>query len=145
MKIFTIGFTKKTAEEFFNLLKENGIQRLVDIRVHPGGQLAGFAKDRDLPYFLQELAGIEYVYLPELAPEAEMMKSYRKNKDWTAYERSYTALMNARNLPEGLDRCLFMDRVCCLLCSEHEATYCHRTVAAEMIQDSWEDVEVIHL
>ncbi len=145
MKIYTIGFTQKSAEEFFDLLKTNGIQRVVDIRVHPGGQLAGFAKDRDLAYFLKELAGIEYVYLPELAPEVELMKSYRKNKDAAAFEAGYKKLLKQRGLPEGLDKKLFEEKVCCLLCSEADAAHCHRRIAAEEMKKEWGDVEIVHI
>lgn len=145
MKIFTIGFTQKSAEEFFDILKRNGVERVIDIRVHPGGQLAGFAKDRDLAYFLKELGNIEYTYLPELAPEAEMMKTFRENKDWLAYEMSYKKLQNDRNMPAGLDKKIFEEKTCCLLCSEAEADHCHRRLAAEMMKEVWENIEIIHL
>jgi uncharacterized protein (DUF488 family) len=145
MKIFTIGFTQKTAEDFFNLLKTNGVERIIDIRVHPGGQLAGFAKDRDLAFFLRELAGIEYVHLPELAPTEELMKSYRANKDAAAWEAGYRRLLAERGLPAGLERGIFLEKVCCLLCSEAQATYCHRRLAAEEMKKFLGDVEIIHL
>jgi uncharacterized protein (DUF488 family) len=145
MKIFTIGFTKKSAEEFFRLLKSNGIQRIVDIRVHPGGQLAGFAKDRDLAFFLRELAGIEYIHLPELTPTEELMKTYRADKDAAAWEAGYRQLLAQRFLPARLERTMFEVKVCCLLCSEAEATYCHRKIAAEMMKAEWGNVEIIHL
>ena len=68
MKLYTIGFTQKKAEEFFSLLRNNRIERLVDIRLKPSGQLAGFAKQEDLPYFLRELSnGCQYTHLPILA------------------------------------------------------------------------------
>jgi uncharacterized protein (DUF488 family) len=145
MKIFTIGFTKKSAEEFFRLLKSNGIQRIVDIRVHPGGQLAGFAKDRDLAFFLRELAGIDYVYQPELAPAEELMKSYRADKDTAVWEAGYRQLLAENGMPGKLDRRIFEDKVCCLLCSEAEAEHCHRRIAAEMMKAEWGNVEIIHL
>jgi len=58
MKIFTIGFTKKSAEEFFTLLKDAGVRRVIDIRLNNTSQLAGFAKARDLEYFLKAILGI---------------------------------------------------------------------------------------
>ena len=145
MKIYTIGFTQKSAEQFFGLLKSNGIQKILDIRVHPGGQLAGFAKDRDLAFFLRELAGIEYAHLPELAPTEELMKSYRADKNAAAWEAGYRGLLVERGMPAGLGRAMFEDRVCCLLCSEAEATYCHRKIAAEMMKEAWEDVDIVHI
>lgn len=145
MKIYTLGFTQKSAEQFFTLLKSHGIQKVVDIRVHPGGQLAGFAKDRDLPFFLRELGGIEYVYLPELAPTEELMKAYRADKDTAAWEAGYRQLLVERGLPAGLDRKMFEERACCLLCSEVQAEHCHRRIAVEVMKRVWGNVEVIHI
>lgn len=82
MNLYTIGFSGKSAEEFFTLIRDNRILRVIDIRLRPGGQLSGFAKKKDLKFFLKELADCEYVYLPKLAPTAEIMKSYRDTKDW---------------------------------------------------------------
>jgi uncharacterized protein (DUF488 family) len=145
MKIYTIGFTQKSAEEFFTLLRSHGIQRIIDIRVHPGGQLAGFAKDRDLSFFLRELADIEYVHLPELAPTEELMKSFRAAKDAAAWESGYRRLLAERCLPAGLERSIFTEKVCCLLCSEVESEHCHRRIAADMMKDEWGDVEIVHI
>jgi uncharacterized protein (DUF488 family) len=145
MKVYTIGFTQKSAEEFFDLLKSNGIEKIVDIRVHPGGQLAGFAKDRDLAYFLHELTGILYIRLPELAPTEDLMKSYRADKDSIAYEAGYRRLLAERGLPMGLDRAMFEEKACCLLCSEADATHCHRKIAAEMMKEQWSELEIIHI
>src|SRR5260221_11412082 len=80
----TIGFAGKTAQEFFALLKEAGVERLIDIRQNRGGQLSGYAKHPDLPYFLQEIARITYVHEPLLAPAPELLKTYRKTKNCPA-------------------------------------------------------------
>jgi uncharacterized protein (DUF488 family) len=48
MRLYTIGFTQKSAETFFDLLRQHGVQRLVDIRLNPNGQLSGFAKQNPL-------------------------------------------------------------------------------------------------
>jgi hypothetical protein len=118
MKLYTIGFTQKSAQKFFKLLRDNGVQRLIDIRIHPQGQLSGFARQEDLPYFLLELAGqCQYLYLPDLAPSEEMMKEYRKDGNWVRYEARFEALMEERNIPAGLDRSLFETATGCLLCT----------------------------
>ena len=99
MKLYTIGFTQKTAKQFFGLLKEHGVKRLIDIRINPSGQLSGFARQEDLPYFLKELAGgCEYLYLSELAPTKELMHAIRETKDWDGYVRRFEALMDERNI-----------------------------------------------
>ena len=146
MKIYTIGFTKKTAQTFFELLKANGVQRLVDIRLRPSGQLAGFAKQDDLPYFLDRLAGgCSYVHLPELAPSDEILDNYRDKKDWADYETQFQALMDQMNIPGALERSSFERQICCLLCSEDKPDHCHRRLVAERLAEQWSDAEIIHI
>ncbi len=145
MKLYTIGFTKKTAKQFFDLLKGNGVQCLVDIRLHPDGQLAGFTKKQDLRYFLKELIECDYRHLPILAPYDELLKNYRKDHNWQKYEMGFETLMDQRGIPEALDRVLFEEKVCCLLCSEPTPEHCHRRLVAERIAQSWENVEITHL
>jgi uncharacterized protein (DUF488 family) len=145
MKLFTIGFTQKTAKQFFELLKANGVERLVDIRLHPEGQLAGFSKKEDLAYFLKELNGCDYCHLAQLAPSDEILKTYRVDHDWLKYAEAYGALLDQRGIPGTLDRTLFEEKTCCLLCSEPTAEKCHRRLAAERLAHIWENVEIIHL
>ena len=93
MKIFTIGFTNKKAEEFFEKLRVAGVKRVVDVRLNNISQLAGFSKKDDLKYFLRAIAGIDYVHLPELAPTKEMLDAYKKFKgDWSVYEYEFLEL-----------------------------------------------------
>lgn len=145
MKLFTIGFTKKTAQQFFELLESNGVECLVDIRLRPGGQLSGFAKKEDLKYFLRELIACDYRHVPELAPSDEILKTYRKNKSWSRYAVSFENLMEQRNIPATLDESLFAEKVCCLLCSEATPEHCHRRLVAERLAGNWNNVEIIHL
>lgn len=146
MKLYTIGFTQKRAREFFSLLHLNGVQRLIDIRLNPHGQLSGFARQEDLPYFLQELAaGCQYLYLPILAPTKEILSDYRADGDWQRYLERFGALMKERNIPQGLDRSIFETADCCLLCSEPTSEHCHHRLVAELIARYWPDVEIIHL
>jgi uncharacterized protein (DUF488 family) len=99
----TIGFAGKTAEEFFRLLEEARVEKLIDVRLHRGGQLSGFAKQPDLEYFLQKIAGIGYSYEPELGPTSELLDTYRDSKDWAAYETGFLALMQERGIPQAFD------------------------------------------
>jgi len=72
-RVNTIGFTKKSAEQFFELLKRANVRRLLDVRLNNSGQLAGFSKKDDLAYFLRVIARIEYVHLTSLAPTQDML------------------------------------------------------------------------
>jgi uncharacterized protein (DUF488 family) len=146
MKIYTIGFTQKRAELFFDLLRLNGVQRLIDIRVHPDGQLSGFARKDDLPYFLSKLAdGCQYVHTLELAPTKEILKDYRTDSDWNRYVQRFETLMSERGIPETLNRQEFEALASCLLCSEATPEKCHRRLVAERLATHWPDVEIIHL
>jgi uncharacterized protein (DUF488 family) len=146
MKLYTIGFTRKRAEVFFDLLRRHDVQRLVDIRIKPDGQLSGFAKKDDLPYFLSQLAnGCLYVHMPELAPTKEILTDYREDSDWARYVERFQALMTTRKIPDTLDRAEFEALTSCLLCSEATPEQCHRRLVAERLQASWSDVDIIHL
>ena len=145
MQLYTIGFTKKKAQQFFDLLKEASVERLVDIRLRPDSQLAGFAKREDLRFFLERLNGCVYQYEPGLAPSDELLKVYREDKDWKAYEAGYLCLLKERDMPQTLDQGSFEKFKSCLLCSEAEPGQCHRRLAAEEIQKYWKNVQIIHL
>jgi uncharacterized protein (DUF488 family) len=145
MKLFTIGFTKKSAEKFFTRLKDAGVRRLVDVRLNNVSQLAGFAKKDDLRYFTKAICQIDYVHLPELAPTAEILDPYKKvkNGDWPLYEKQFLNLMRARQIETTTPREL-MDGGC-LLCSEEKPHHCHRRLVAEYLQQHWPDVQIEHI
>ena len=145
MKLYTIGFTQKSAERFFGLLAEHGVERVVDIRLNPSGQLSGFAKQRDLAWFLDRLNDAAYIHLPDLAPSPEILDAYRKDHDWEQYVPRFEALMDARGIPDVLDRASFEASVSCLLCSEPTPEHCDRRLVAERLARTWPGVEVIHL
>ena len=143
--VSTIGFTKTTAEKFFERLLKAGVKKLVDVRLHNTSQLAGFAKADDLAYFLRKIGGIQYVHQPLLAPTDEMLKAYKKEKgDWTAYERRFLNLMSERKIEnkftaEALDGA-------CLLCSEATPHHCHRRLVCEYLNEKWNGaLDVRHL
>jgi uncharacterized protein (DUF488 family) len=143
VKLFTIGFTKKSAESFFTALKRSHVRRLVDVRLNNVSQLAGFTKKNDLRYFTREICGIEYLHLPQLAPIQEMLDEYKKRKGaWSDYERKFLDLMVERRV-EQTDKAL-LDGAC-LLCSEERPAYCHRRLVAEYLRDKWTDLEIVHL
>lgn len=146
--LFTIGFTKKTAEEFFRLLREAGVGKVVDIRENRGGQLSGFAKYPDLAFFLKEILGISYEHQPLLAPSPEIRDAYRKTKDWEQYEKSFGELMLERKVLESVVPEVFEGKIA-LLCSEPGPEKCHRRLVAEMFAQNWSarghQIEVKHL
>lgn len=144
MKIFTIGFTQKSAEQFFSRLRQPGLVRIVDSRLNNTSQLAGFAKKDDLRFFLRELNGIDYIHLPEAAPTKDILDAYKKyGGDWSVYEQKFMELMASRKIENTLDQCVLDGG--CLLCSEASPRYCHRRLVAEYLRDRWGGVEIYHL
>ena len=144
IKLFTIGFTQKTAREFFSALKEAGVKRVVDVRLNNNSQLAGFSKKEDLSYFLKEIGGIDYVHVPELAPTQDMLDAYKKNKGgWSVYERQFVDLMARREIEKKIKPELLQQG--CLLCSEHLPHHCHRRLVAEYLNVKWGGIETKHL
>lgn len=144
MTLYTIGFTKKSAERFFTLLQKSGAKRLVDVRLNNVSQLAGFAKKDDLRFFLREICDIDYLHLPLLAPTPEMLDEYKKGGgDWALYERRFVELMESRSIEEELSPD-DMERAC-LLCSEDKPHKCHRRLVAEYLRDRWGDLAIEHL
>lgn len=143
MKLFTIGFTKTSAERFFARLRDAGVRKVVDIRLHTASQLAGFAKKDDLPYFLRTICSIEYAHHLELAPTAELLDAYRKSRRWDDYERGFVELLRHRRIEDLISRGTLAGA--CLLCSEDSARHCHRRLVAEYLKSAWGDVEIVHL
>ncbi len=144
MKVFTIGFTKKNAEQFFGRLKQAGLKRVIDTRLNNVSQLAGFTKKDDLKFFLKEVIGLDYVHMPMLAPNKEILDAYKKNGgDWNTYERKFVDLVSSRSIETKLDKTI-VDGAC-LLCSEATPHHCHRRLVAEYLRDKWGDVDIQHL
>ena len=145
MEIHTIGFTKKSAAEFFGTLRGAGIRRLIDVRLNNTSQLAAFAKRDDLQFFLRELCNADYHHEPALAPTEEILDAYKKKKiAWEEYETRYVDLLIERAAETAVDRRLF-DVPAVLLCSEPTAEHCHRRLAAEYLAGKWKNVRVVHL
>lgn len=146
MNVFTIGFTKTTAEGFFGRLEDAGVRRVIDVRLNNRSQLAGFAKRDDLKFFLRALGGIDYVHEPVLAPTQDILDALKKKKGpWQDYEKAFMALMRERRIEEKLDPSVFDGG--CLLCSEDKPHHCHRRLVTEYLTEAWpdSDLEVMHL
>ncbi|MCL2328381.1 MAG: DUF488 domain-containing protein [Bacteroidetes bacterium] len=144
IKLYTIGFTEKTAKDFFSLLQKAKVKKILDVRINTISQLAGFAKGKDLAYFAKAIIDADYEHDIDLAPTKELLKDYRDKKvDWAKYEKEYIDILNKRNILKKLDFNK-LDGVC-FLCSEHEPNMCHRRLLAEYLQKANKEIEIIHL
>lgn len=145
--IFSIGFTKKSASIFFELLIKNEVHKIIDVRLNNKSQLAGFAKGSDLKYFLDKVAGISYKYEEIFAPTKEILDAYKKREiNWDMYEEKYVRLMLERKINsyienKGIDYWLSS----CILCSEETADYCHRRLVINEVLKVFPDIEVMHI
>jgi len=144
MRIYTIGFTQKSARKFFGLIKDSGASRVVDVRLNNVSQLAGFAKRDDLAYFSEAVCGVDYVHRTELAPTQEMLDSYKKHRSsWAVYEQQFLDLMEMRKIETTVAPELLENG--CLLCSEDKPHQCHRRLVAEYLREKWGGIEIRHL
>lgn len=143
--LYTIGFTKKSAERFFGLLREHHVQQLVDVRINNSSQLAGFAKGKDLAFFVRELCHIPYRHITDFAPSKELLEQWHKEEvTWTEYEEVYTKMLHERHILQKYDIQSFDGA--CFLCSEETTEHCHRRLLAEYLQKhSMDEVAIIHL
>lgn len=145
-KIFTIGFTKKKAQIFFELLKKNNVKTLIDIRLHNTSQLAGFAKYPDIEFFLKEICNINYIHDKKFAPKEITLSNYKKKIiSWEKYEEDFFQTMSERKVNNYIkEKFPEFDNIC-LLCSEDTPNCCHRRLVADLFKLQFQDVEIIHL
>ena len=143
-KLYTIGFTKKSAEIFFNTLIDHKVRKVIDTRINNESQLAGFAKNKDLKYFLKHIGNIEYFHEVKYAPTKELLDKYRKKEiNWEDYTKEYLALIENRKITNGLTKEDLEG--CCLLCSEDKPDKCHRRLLAEYLRKRFPSLEIIHI
>lgn len=143
VNLFTIGFTQKNAEQFFETLMKAGVKCIIDTRLNNVSQLAGFAKQKDLKYFLYKLGEIEYVHLLDLAPTKDILDNYKKKLiSWKDYEGRFNSLITERKIEKKISPELLDGG--CLLCSEAKPHYCHRRLVAEYLQQKLDTVIKIH-
>ncbi len=144
INLFTIGFTQKTAQEFFDTLVNAGVRRVIDTRLNNISQLAGFAKRKDLEYFLTKIGQIEYIHILDLAPTKDILDEYKKHGgDWDNYEKKFLQLISDREIEQKISPQIFNDG--CLLCSEAKPHHCHRRLVAEYLQNKWGNMNINHL
>ncbi len=142
-KLFTIGYTKKSAKELFRSLTENKVRKVIDVRLSNANNNCYYTHKRDFP-FLLSLAGIGYEHKPNWAPEEWLFNGYRdKEIPWSQYVRDFYKIIGDRNIIQGV-KAEDLDG-CVLLCSEATADMCHRRLLAEYFEDKMPEIEVVHL
>lgn len=145
IKLYTIGFTQKSAEQFFDTLLKANVRNIIDTRLNNVSQLAGFTKQKDLQYFLHKIGRMEYSHRLDLAPTKEILDDYKKKRiSWATYEERFNKLITERQIERDIVPSLLDGG--CLLCSEAKPHYCHRRLVAEHLQKKLgQDIEIHHL
>lgn len=144
IKLFTIGFTEKSAETFFDLLQKSKVKKIIDVRLNNSSQLSGYAKGRDLKYFAKEIANIDYVHIVDLAPTKALLSGYRKKLiNWEEYVYKYNNILKERKVLDSLD--ISSLDYSCFLCSEHKPDKCHRRLLVEYIKKENKEIIINHL
>lgn len=115
---------------------------MIDIRLKPQG--GGFARKKDLPYFLSAIGNIVYQYVPECAPTPELFNGIKSDMiTFTQFRKEYLKLIKVRDMPALFSKKNLSNA--CFLCYEADPDYCHRKILAEYLDDVFEIGEVIHL
>ncbi len=142
--IFTIGYASRNAREFFTILKQAGIRKVIDVRLYNTSRLAGFTKRQDIEYFLQAIVGANYVHLPIMAPTKQLLNDYKKGLiSWQQYETQFKAIIAQRQIERHI---MLQDTdMGCFLCSEAKTDNCHRRLVAEYLAEHWQNVSIHHL
>lgn len=144
IQLFTIGSGGKSARQFFSLLQNAGIRRVIDVRLFNSSQLAGYTKSNDLAYFVDAILHAEYQHSPVLAPTKDILNDYKNGLiNWATYQQQYLALLERRQ-PQRQFNLQTLSQAC-LLCAEPTADHCHRRLAAEYLQTHFHELTLVHL
>ena len=144
VRLFTIGFTQRSAKDFFTTLKQHDVQKIIDVRLNNTSQMAGFTKRRDLCYFLENLCDCKYVHRITWAPTQDLLDDYRnKTINWGDYKSRFLDILYKRQIENETN----VDdlNLSCLLCSEYDANACHRRLVAEYLQARFPNVKIVNL
>ncbi len=144
VKVFTIGYANKNAREFFTILAQADISKVIDVRLYNTSQLAGFTKKQDIEYFLQTIVGAGYIHLPIMAPTKQLLNSYKKELiSWQQYETQFKTIIAGRQIEKHI---MLQDLdMACFLCSEAKADNCHRRLVTEYLAEHWQNISINHL
>ena len=143
--LYTIGYQRKPLATFIGLLRQAGVDAVIDVRLRNTSHLAGYTKRDDLAFLLREGFGIAYEHHPELAPIPEILDAYRHDQDWETYEADFLPLLEERSAEEVSREILARYQSPCLLCAEPESDHCHRRLVAEYWAAHLPDLAIVHL
>ncbi|MDQ3282670.1 MAG: DUF488 domain-containing protein, partial [Acidobacteriota bacterium] len=129
-RIYTIGHSTRSPEEFVALLREHGVTRLADIRRYPGSRryphFAGESLQQTLPQH-----GIEYVHFPELGGRRKPLRN-SPNRAWENEQfRGYADHMATAEFAHAVEALLASERDTAYMCAEAVPWRCHRNLLSD--------------
>lgn len=143
-RLWTIGHSTRSHQEFLLLLQSHDIQRLIDIRRYPGSRRSPHFHSAALAQSLP-LAGIRYDDMPTLGGR-RTARSDSPNDGWkNASFRGYADYMQTAEFDQALDGLMAQGRRerTAIMCAEAVPWRCHRSLVADaLVVRGW---EVIHL
>ncbi len=141
VRIWTIGHSTRSIDDFLALLNANGIRALADVRRYPGS--------RRLPHFGQDAlahvlanADIAYQHFPELGGRRRA-RADSPNTAWRSEAfRGYADYMMTKEFREGIARLLDLARSTptAVMCAEALWWQCHRGLIADDLKAAGHDV-----
>ena len=141
--LFTIGYEGRDIDSFLNILIQNQIDLLIDVRKNPFSMNFSFVKSK-LENYLGKL-DIQYTHIPELGIDGESRKNLVTRRDYQMLFKRYEATTLKEHSKE-VKRIIGLGKGhrAALLCFESDVNLCHRGVIARDIEKQ-QKKEIIHL
>ncbi len=144
-RLFTTGYSGHDPNSFLELLREHGIDLVIDVRRIPMSRKKGFSRTA-LATFL-EVHGLGYVHHRDLGVPQPLRQELRDGScDLAAYLRRFRTYLRKQSdaIEEAYN--LAIEKVCCLLCVEECSDECHRSVVAEELAGhNGKRIEIVHI
>jgi uncharacterized protein (DUF488 family) len=130
--LYSFGHSTRSALEIVEILRAHGIERVADVRAHPGSRRHPHVGAGEMRRWLGE-AGIEYVHLPGLGgrrrPQPDSPNGGWTNAQFQGYADHMAGEEFAIALGELLELCALSRTTC--MCSEAQWWRCHRRMICD--------------
>jgi len=142
MEIYTIGYEGLTIDAFIELLRDDEIKQVIDVRAVPVSRKPFFSKtalSRRL-----KLSGVEYTHMPQLGCPSDIRKRYKDDRNWTLYQQDFCRFLDTKEdaLTELVSLC--SDARSALLCFEKDHRFCHRSLITATLTSNY-NISAIHI
>lgn len=130
--LFTIGYEGRSIESFMNILIQNDVRLLCDVRKNPLSRKFGFSKAK-LSH-ISETVGIKYIHIPDLGINSDKRASLDTVEDYQHLFKDYVkTLPNLKTPLEYVYSLLCEKKRIALMCYEKEPHMCHRHVVRDYL------------